>query len=707
MKDKTYFLLFLIGFIILILGIMVTMMLILTEIKEKDQEKEDWNQYDSYIFSIVWPPSSCFNNNSDDEFCFNITTNLNIINNFTIHGLWPAYKSGRYPETCNKDKKINITFEDEDYKKRLSLLWPQLHTSEENIWSNEYNKYGYCYIKRIGKNPEKDYKLYFDKAKEIIDEYGHLMEAILPNTPKGLHNVTKTKFKLFISDYIEKIDPSSYSLICVKNESNNTDILNEIKFKYDLNFTRINNIKSTENCPEKFQIYFDNDTRKPVYQLYDSYTYTLSWNNFFCYNKGRECYKKLKEKELNIFMIQGLWPSLKSEQPLQWCNIDEDIQIETEDFPDDLKNNMQNYWIGVEKSDKELWNFIYNKHGYCYVQKEWGNVTNYLPYFDKTINIYNWYELQNIFKEMYPEILPGVRTIDTKSFRIKLNEVFGANTFGIFCEKLEEDKYFLKELRIKIDINTFNITKEGTIRDQFCPEKFYLEILDKEGPQKQADGFYEVYDMYFFTILWLGTTCQIKGEQCYENIVNVPNNTFTIHGLWPSLKNGTLADWCNGKNDIDIEINDKELSTFMNTYYVSGYHTNEYFWGHEYNKHGYCYNQRKNLNVTHYEIYFKKVKDIFSNYNFSTIFLDIYKDKIIPGDMEINRNEVESYFEEKNISKDKYLLVCTNITDTNITQFNPHLLEIRIRFDLEFNLLKNETDTSEFDCPEIFYAHFL
>ena len=132
MKDKTYFLVFLIGFIILILGIMVTVMLILTEIKEKDQEKEDWNQYNSYIFSIVWPPSSCFNNNSDDEFCFNITTNLNIINNFTIHGLWPAYKSGRYPETCNKDEEINITFEDEDYKKRLSLLWPQLHTSEEN-----------------------------------------------------------------------------------------------------------------------------------------------------------------------------------------------------------------------------------------------------------------------------------------------------------------------------------------------------------------------------------------------------------------------------------------------------------------------------------------------------------------------------------------------------------------------------------------------
>ena len=98
---------------------------------------------------------------------------------------------------------------------------------------------------------------------------------------------------------------------------------------------------------------------------------------------------------------------------------------------------------------------------------------------------------------------------------------------------------------------------------------------------------------------------------------------------------------------------------------------------------------------------------MFLNYNFANIFLDIYKDKIIPGDMEIKRNEVVSYLEKKNIPKDTYLLVCTNITDTNSTQVNPHLLEIRIRFDLDFNLLKNETDVSEFDCPEIFYAQFL
>ena len=145
----------------------------------------------------------------------------------------------------------------------------------------------------------------------------------------------------------------------------------------------------------------------------------------------------------------------------------------------------------------------------------------------------------------------------------------------------------------------------------------------------------------------------------------------------------------------------------MNTHYVWGYHTNVYFWGHEYNKHGYCYNQRNNYNVSDYEKYFKKIKEIYEQYDFANIFINIYKDKITPGDIEINRKDVEKYFESKGFPKDTYLLVCTNITQKNEDEIKPHLLEIRIRFDLDFTLLKNETDVSEFDCPDLFYAQFL
>ena len=199
----------------------------------------------------------------------------------------------------------------------------------------------------------------------------------------------------------------------------------------------------------------------------------------------------------------------------------------------------------------------------------------------------------------------------------------------------------------------------------------------------------------------------MKGELCYEIIKPVPNNTFSLHGLWPNLRNGTLAEWCNGKNDIEIDIHDKDLLEFMNRHYVSGYHTNEYFWGHEYNKHGYCYNQRNNLGEENYELYFTKIKDMFQYYKFENIFLDIYKDRIEPGDFLINRKDVEEYFQNKGFDPDTYLIVCTNITENNGTIVNPHILEIRIRFDLSFQILHNETDASEFDCPDQFYAQFL
>ena len=85
----------------------------------------------------------------------------------------------------------------------------------------------------------------------------------------------------------------------------------------------------------------------------------------------------------------------------------------------------------------------------------------------------------------------------------------------------------------------------------------------------------------------------------------------------------------------------------------------------------------------------------------------MYKDKIELGDMLINRKEVEEYLDNKGISRDKYVIVCTDISQNNGTEINPHLLEIRVRFDLTFELLKNETDVSEYDCPEFFYAQFL
>ena len=701
MEDKTYLYSFLLGCAFLLLGIIITIILVLNDDKkENEKQNEDWKKYDCYIFSIFWPPSSCFNKNSDNEVCFNRINELQIENSFIIHGLWPNYLSGKYLEECNPNEEIEIIFDDDNYSNELHKYWPGLYSTDQIMWNHEYNKHGYCYIERIGKDEEKDYKLYFDQVLDIFGGYRLLMEEILPDIPKGLYNVTKSKFKKFLLQSSLKLDPSTYSLRCSKNDSKKTDILSEIRFNYDLNFTMIDTIKSSENCPDNFQIYFS-DNKKAVYEKYDFYVLTFFWNPSICKEEGKSCYKLIKEKELNILTIHGLWPSYQNGLIPQWCNIGEDIQIDS--FPKELNESMNNYWYGTFYPNQELWNIEYNKHGYCYNQKFGQNVSDYSYFFKKVIELYNEHNAKDLLKEFYPGIFAGNNKLNKTYINEKLDEKFGRDTHALTCLKYE-DKYYLKEIRLKFDLD-FSITSKGITHDD-CPEEIYAEFLEVEGPGKQAEGFYETYDMYFFTILWLGTTCHMKGEQCYENIKPVPKNIFTLHGLWPNYRNGTLPDWCNGKNDIEIEIKDEDLNEFMNTHYVSGYHTNSYFWGHEYNKHGFCYNQRNSLDVNNYEIYFQKAKELYLQYGLDNIFIDIFKDRITPGDMEINRNDVEKYFDSKGISKDTYLIVCTNITQSS-TQVNPHLLEIRIRFDLDFKLLKNETDISEFDCPEIFYAQFL
>ena len=68
MKSKTYNLIFIIGFLILFVGIIVTIILLRIPIEKEENEqneqnkhnelndigpkKEDWEQYDYYVFSI-------------------------------------------------------------------------------------------------------------------------------------------------------------------------------------------------------------------------------------------------------------------------------------------------------------------------------------------------------------------------------------------------------------------------------------------------------------------------------------------------------------------------------------------------------------------------------------------------------------------------------------------------------------------------------
>ncbi|PWN46602.1 ribonuclease T2 [Violaceomyces palustris] len=77
-----------------------------------------------------------------------------------------------------------------------------------------------------------------------------------------------------------------------------------------------------------------------------------------------------------------------------------------------------------------------------------------------------------------------------------------------------------------------------------------------------------------------------------------PEDSTTIHGLWPDYCDGTYPQFCSNVSGIPeytgaeirsvLQKYDPELLAYMDVYYKDYQGNDESFWEHEYNKHGTC-----------------------------------------------------------------------------------------------------------------------
>ena len=117
------------------------------------------------------------------------------------------------------------------------------------------------------------------------------------------------------------------------------------------------------------------------------------------------------------------------------------------------------------------------------------------------------------------------------------------------------------------------------------------------------------YDSYVMAVIWVNGYCKVNN--CTNPAINyLDPNIVTIHGLWPSLKNGKMLPECT--SGVKIEETDSKLFFDLKRSWPTFYGEYTDFWEHEYNKHGYCMVEEKGWKG--YEDYFRFVDHFYLKY---------------------------------------------------------------------------------------------
>ncbi|SMC29428.1 ribonuclease T2 [Andreprevotia lacus DSM 23236] len=86
-------------------------------------------QFDYLALSLSWAPSYCASHPQDQNEC-----GTGKRYGFVLHGLWPQYENGGWPQNCSSDKLSPASVQ------QYGALYPS-----PNLMSHEWEKHGTCY----------------------------------------------------------------------------------------------------------------------------------------------------------------------------------------------------------------------------------------------------------------------------------------------------------------------------------------------------------------------------------------------------------------------------------------------------------------------------------------------------------------------------------------------------------------------------------
>eukprot|EP01024_Parvocaulis_polyphysoides_P046876 TRINITY_DN44394_c0_g1_i1.p1 TRINITY_DN44394_c0_g1~~TRINITY_DN44394_c0_g1_i1.p1 ORF type:complete len:227 (-),score=15.72 TRINITY_DN44394_c0_g1_i1:877-1557(-) len=202
------------------------------------------DSFDYYYFVRLWLGNDCSN-----DACVNVH-----VNDFTIHGLWPNYADGKWPQWCHVGTNGFQEHYIDDLLGELEKWWPSYVNSpnaDEKFWAHEWNKHGTCALPEFHYS-ERDF---FTTILNLHHEY-NISNALEYN------NIYPSEDIRFSTDVFEQSLNSYFGkrmyVSCWRGG------LSEVWMCFDLNLNLIDCPVQASNCGD---IYYEPFETQQIYEV--------------------------------------------------------------------------------------------------------------------------------------------------------------------------------------------------------------------------------------------------------------------------------------------------------------------------------------------------------------------------------------------------------------------------------------------------------
>ena len=182
--------------------------------------------FDLYILSHSWIPGFCEFNSQG------LCQNISVANTFSLHGLWPTWKNGSWPQYCSQDILTNNSIY--TILPDLDTHWSDSGHDNWKLWSHEWSKHGTCSVGNPFVEGSLDYfsaGIWLDMRLNIN---GILSKSVI--TPSNISSYSKE----------ELVKVLEGGLVCQRK--NDRSILTEVRRVISLDFKKIYAMADDGSC---------------------------------------------------------------------------------------------------------------------------------------------------------------------------------------------------------------------------------------------------------------------------------------------------------------------------------------------------------------------------------------------------------------------------------------------------------------------------